>query len=463
MRKTKIVCTLGPASTSLRVVQKLARAGMNVARFNASHETHAAHAQRMELVRRVNREENRHLALLLDTQGPKIRTGTFAGGSATLREGARVHLTSRLVEGTAERFSIPLRGLEKFVEKRGRIVLADGGLELSVEGFEGKEVVARVVSGGIVTDRKTVTLPGVHLPLPPLTPKDKADIKFAVAQKVDFIAQSFVRRAADIAALRRLVPSRTQIVAKIEDLEALHNLDEIIAAADAVVVARGDLGLQVPIEEVPIVQKRIIAACNKTGKPVIVATQMLESMINSPVPTRAEVTDVANAVLDGADGVWLSGETAMGQYPVAAVRVMDRVASKAEQLLPPFSERDDGKGDEALALARAACKLAADLKAGAVVTPTSSGSTARRVARCRPQAKIVALTPTAEVARALALCWGVHPLLFNKRVSDASVITQAVRAVKEKGLLANGELAVVTAGIPLGSHGSTNTIKIERA
>ncbi|NPV29556.1 MAG: pyruvate kinase [Firmicutes bacterium] len=467
MRKTKIVCTIGPASDSLEVMKELLKAGMDVARLNFSHGTHEEHERRLHNLRRAAAELGSNLAIMLDTKGPEIRIGLLKGGRVLLREGARVTLTTEEIEGDENRISVTYKGLPRSVKPGDMVLLDDGMIGLKVLEAGDTEVDCEVVFGGELTNRKGVNLPGVPLDLPAVTEQDVADINFGIDHEVDFIAASFVRRAADVLAVRRLLEARDadiHIIAKIENEEGVKNLDEIIKVADGVMVARGDLGVEIPTEEVPLIQKKIIEKCNRAGKPVITATQMLESMIRNPRPTRAEASDVANAILDGTDAVMLSGETASGKYPVEAVRIMARIAERTEQALD-YGQILLKKGAAAPrtitdAISHATCTTAQDLGAAAIITVTKSGFTARMVSKYRPRAPIVAVSPSEKVRRKLSLVWGVQALGIPFTANTDEMIKEAVDTGLAEGLIKCGDLIVITAGVPVGVPGTTNLLKV---
>jgi pyruvate kinase len=438
---------------------------MDVARINFSHGDYAAHARRIADARRVAQEEGRTLAVLCDLQGPKLRVGEIAGGSVEWPQGSCVTLTTRAVPGDASEVRLPHPDLVADVQPGQRLLLDDGALELQIESKTEADLVCRVVVGGRLGSHKGVTAPGAALSLSSLTDKDRADAQFAVEQSADYIALSFVRRAADVSGLRALLAScgaHVPIVAKIEKAEALDAFDEILQVADAVMVARGDLGVETPAEYVPIHQKRILRACNCAGKPAITATQMLQSMLDNPRPTRAEASDVANAVLDGSDAVMLSGETATGHYPVEAVQVMERVATIAEEHLEcgEWLRRVSEASVPSEAIARATVEIAMELKAAAIITSTMSGHTAQMVARYRPCVPVLAATPDEAVYRRMALVWGVVPLLVPEYASTDEMIETTTRAARQAGLVKPGECVVVTAGIPAGGEGKTNMLKV---
>jgi len=465
MPRTKIVCTLGPACDAPGVLRDMVRAGMDVARINFSHGDHASHARRIADARRVAQEEGRTVAILCDLQGPKLRVGEIAGGAVELPPDSTVTLTTRAAPGDPREVHLPHPDLVADVQPGQRLLLDDGALELCVESKTDMDLVCRVIVGGRLGSHKGVSAPGAALSLSSLTEKDRADAMFALDQQTDYLALSFVRRASDVDELRALLASRgarIPIVAKIEKAEALAEFDDILATTDAVMVARGDLGVETPAERVPIQQKRILRACNRAGKPAITATQMLQSMTDSPRPTRAEASDVANAVLDGTDAVMLSGETATGHYPVEAVKTMESVATIAEQNMDceEWLRRVGPGTSPSEAIARATVEIAMELKVSAIITSTVSGHTARMVARYRPGVPVLAATPDPAVCRQMALVWGVAPLLVPEYTSTDEMIAYTTRAACEAGLVKPGDRVALTAGIPAGGGGRTNMLKI---
>ncbi|MBN1889162.1 MAG: pyruvate kinase [Thermoflexales bacterium] len=469
MSLTKIVCTLGPATDAPEVLAAMMRAGMNVARINFSHGTHAEHARRIALVRQVADQEGIILAIMGDLQGPKLRVGDIAGGGVDLEPGSHLILTTRQVPGDSQAVHLPHPELAYDLEVGQRLLLDDGQLELRVESKDGADLNCRVLIGGRLGSHKGISVPDTALSLSSLTEKDRVDVRFAVEQAVDYLALSFVRSAQDVLELRALLrplldelQADIPVVAKIEKRQALEDFDDILAASDAIMVARGDLGVETPPEELPIHQKRIIKACNDAGKPVITATQMLQSMIDYPRPTRAEASDVANAILDGTDAVMLSGETAVGKYPLEAVRMMARIAANTEAHLAcrVHSARLEKATDPTEAIAQATVEIAVELGAKVIVTSTMSGYSARMVARYRPGPPVLATTPDPAVQRRMALVWGVRPWLVSEYGTTDEMIEKAVRAVKQAGLAAEGDVIVLTAGIPVGGSGLTNFLKI---
>ena len=469
MRKTKIVCTIGPASESPEVLRKLILAGMNVARLNFSHGDYEEHGSRIRNIRQAARELGRNVAILLDTKGPEIRVGKLKEEPIELVQGDTIVLTTEDVLGGKERISISYKNLPSDVAPGSTLLIDDGLIGLTVEEVRGSEIVCRINNGGTLKSKKSVNAPGVKISLPGITEKDRADILFGIEQGVDFIAASFVRKAQDVMEIRQLLEehgaTHIQIIAKIENQEGVDNLDEVLQVADGLMVARGDLGVEIPAEKVPLVQKLMIKKCNLAGKPVITATQMLDSMQRNPRPTRAEASDVANAILDGTDAIMLSGETAAGKYPVESVETMARIAESAEtaiehrEILLKQSQAQQKSITEAISQAVASSAL--DLDAQAILTATESGFTARMVSKYRPKAPIIAVTPNEQVMRRLALIWGVVPVKGEMVSSTDDMFEMAVNAAVSEGLVHLGDLVVITAGVPVGRSGTTNLIKIQ--
>ncbi|NLK51312.1 MAG: pyruvate kinase [Syntrophomonadaceae bacterium] len=467
MRRTKIVCTIGPASQTIEVLEQLILDGMDVARLNFSHGTHEEHLERIKAIRQAMIHTGKRVALMLDTKGPEIRTGNLQTETIILNEGEQITLTTDDVLGDENRLSVSYRGLPQDVKPGNMILIADGLIGLKVLQIKGNDITCEIVNGGEIGSRKNVNVPGVAIRLPGMTQKDVADINFGIDQKIDFIAASFVRRASDILDIRRILEERgadIHVIAKIENQEGVDNLDEIVQVADGVMVARGDLGVEIPTEEVPLVQKLIIDKCNLVGKPVITATQMLESMVRNPRPTRAEASDVANAIFDGTDAIMLSGETAAGKYPVEAVKTMARIARRAEKSVNYReiirARRIAYKPSITDAISHATCSITADLGGAAIITATTSGITARTVAKYRPEAPIIATTPSERVAAKLCLIWGVYPVLVEATEGTDRMIEEAIAAGLKAGLVRSGDLVVITAGVPAGVAGSTNLIKV---
>jgi len=466
MARTKIVCTIGPASRSPETLEQLIRAGMDVARLNFSHGTQTEHLEVITTLRRIAERLGKSIAILQDLAGLKIRIGEIASGAVMLEAGAPFTLTTRQVLGSRQEVSVDYPHLTEDVQRGDRLLLSDGDLELEVIGTTGEDVHCRVITGGTLASRKGINLPARSITTPTVTDKDRDDLAFGLRHGVDYVAQSFVRTAADVLEVRGMIQdhgSTVPLIAKIETQDALTSIDEIIDSVDGVMVARGDLGVAIPLATVPRLQKMLIAKANRAGKPVITATQMLRSMQDSPRPTRAEVTDVANAVLDGTDAIMLSEETAIGRFPLEAVRMMAAIAADAESVFPfeAWIHRFETGGPLPDAVARAACSMAADIDAAAIVTCTQSGGTARRVARYRPRAPILAPTPHAETYRRLALVWGITPLLNQSQPTTDELIAGAVGAALAAARVQRGDTVVITAGVPVGRAGMTNLIKVE--
>ena len=467
IKRTKIVCTLGPASQSEEVLRELILNGLNVCRFNFSHGSHEEHKGRIDMVKKVREELNRPIAILLDTKGPEIRTGNFADPEVLLEEGSEFTITMDEVVGTKEICTVSYKGLADDVKEGDTILIDDGLVGLRVKSVENGNIKCIVENSGIVKNHKGVNVPGVKINLPAITPKDVSDIEFGIREGIDMIAASFVRKASDVLAIREILEKNNAgdvlILSKIENQEGVENIDEILQVSDGIMVARGDLGVEIPTEEIPIVQKMIIKKCNELAKPVITATQMLDSMIRNPRPTRAEVTDVANAIYDGTDAIMLSGETAAGKYPVEAVKVMASIAKRIEQTLD-YDRMLKEKGSKNVtvtdAISHATCTTAVDLNASAIITSTSSGYTAKMVSKFRPQAPIIAATSNEAVMRRLALTWGVCPIKSALAGNTDEVIEKSIEASIENGYVKNGELVVITAGVPVGVSGTTNLIKV---
>lgn len=468
MRRTKIVSTIGPASESVEVLKELIEKGLDVARLNFSHGTYEEHAKRIRNIREASAAAGKMVAIMLDIKGPKIRTGLIENDQVELRTDSLITLTTEEVLGTAERVSISYQGLPEDVNPGSRLLIDDGLIGLEVQSVEGSEIVCRVVNGGLLKNRKGINAPGVRLRIPSVTEKDIADIKFGIEQGVDLIAASFVRKASDVLDVRRVLEESgavMDIIAKIEAEEALDKLDEILEVADGLMVARGDLGVEIPTEEVPLWQKIMIEKCNRVGKPVITATQMLDSMERNPRPTRAEASDVANAIFDGTDAIMLSGETAAGKYPVQAVETMARIAERAERAVRenviPAKQRVNWEGYGITdSVSHAAASIARELGAKAIVTPTESGYTARMASKYRPESLIVALTPNENVARRLCVLNGVFPVLVSRSKTTDEMLETAIAGALQTGLVKHGDLVVITAGVPVGQPGTTNLLKV---
>ena len=467
MRKTKIICTLGPSTDKDGVLRELIANGMNVARFNFSHGSHEEHKGRLDLLKSLREELGKPVAALLDTKGPEIRLKDFKNGTEMLEAGQTFTLTTRDVEGTKEICSITYKDLPQDVAPGGTIMLDDGLIKLQIQTVNDTDIVCTVLNNGKIKNKKGVNVPGVHLSMPYMSQRDKDDIIFGIEQGFDFIAASFVRTAQDVYEIRNLLneyDSNIRIIAKIENREGVNNIDSILAAADAVMVARGDLGVEIDFTELPGIQKNIIERSFSFGKPIVTATQMLDSMMVNPRPTRAEISDVANAIYDGTSAIMLSGETAAGAYPVEALKTMSAIAERTETenhaRVEYLTEATNGKISVSDATAHAACLTAKDVNAAAIVTVSESGTTARLLSKYRPQQPIIACVMREQVQRQLSLSWGITPLMMSLAHSTDELIEMSTALAKENGYLHNGELAVVTAGVPVGVSGTTNMIKI---
>ncbi|MBZ5750174.1 pyruvate kinase [Metabacillus rhizolycopersici] len=470
MRKTKIVCTIGPASESIEKLSDLMEAGMNVSRLNFSHGDYEEHGVRIKNIREAAGKLNKNIAILLDTKGPEIRTNTMENGAIELEVGNEIIISMTEVVGTADKFSVTYEGLIDDIHIGSIILLDDGLIELEVIGIDQSkgEINTKINNSGTLKNKKGVNVPGVSVKLPGITEKDAQDIVFGIEQDVDFIAASFVRRASDVLEIRELLEEHNathiQIIPKIENQEGVDNIDEILEVSDGLMVARGDLGVEIPAEEVPLVQKELIRKCNALGKPVITATQMLDSMQRNPRPTRAEASDVANAIFDGTDAIMLSGETAAGIYPVEAVKTMHNIASRAEQALDYkqiLSKRSAQVGTTITdAIGQSTAHTALNLGVSAIITPTESGHTARMISKYRPQAPIVAVTASESVARKLALVWGVYSRSGDHSTSTDEMLENSIAAAINTGLVSHGDLVVITAGVPVGEAGTTNIMKV---
>ncbi|MEJ2209612.1 MAG: pyruvate kinase [Anaerolineae bacterium] len=470
MLRTKIVCTLGPASDDEETIRNFARAGMAVARINFSHGNYEDHARRIQIVRQVAEEMSCAIAVLADLQGPKLRVGQLPGHAVQLTPGEEVTLFCGETSEHPERIPVPHPEVLRDASVGERILLDDGLLEMKIkERLGDEELKAEVITGGVLKSRKGLSLPHTSLKMPSITDKDQADATFALEQKVDYFALSFVRRPDDVRHLRAFldeIGAETPIIAKIEKPEAVDCIDEILEVSDGMMVARGDLGVEAPPEQVPIIQKQIIKLCNEASKPVITATQMLDSMIRNPRPTRAEASDVANAIFDGSDAVMLSGETAVGSYATEAVRMMSRIAEVTERSLPYREWLQRGFMLQARtvteAISQVASEIASELGAKAIIASTVTGGTARRVASTRPATPIISPTPRLSTFRQLALVWGVVPLLVDEFSDTDTMIVTVAEASQSRGLVEDGDLVIITAGVPLGGTGLTNTLKAHR-
>ncbi|MBR5232213.1 MAG: pyruvate kinase [Clostridia bacterium] len=470
MRKTKIVCTLGPASSGEAVMEEMLRSGMNVARFNFSHGTHESHKEMIERFRAVRDRLNMPAAVLLDTKGPEIRLGEIENGRAEVKTGSNFILTARSVTGNCEIGSISYAALPSQLKEGDAILIDDGRVHLKVRETTETDILCTVVSGGMIATRKGVNIPGVHLNMPYLSERDKSDLLFGIEMDVDFVAASFVRTAKDVVDMRKFLNynggHNIRIIAKIENEEGVDHFDEILKNCDGIMIARGDMGVEIAYERLPGLQKRFIRRCYQAGKMVITATQMLESMISNPSPTRAEITDVANAVFDGTSAVMLSGESASGKYPVEAVRAMARIAAQAERdamALKIYANipHDMDMSDTTNAICDAACTTARDVGAKAILTVTMTGRSARGISKFRPSETIVAATPDRKAYHQLSLSWGVHPVLALKQPTTEDLCRHAIDCARNIDAVDKGDLVVITAGAPLDVSGSTNLLRVQ--
>lgn len=471
MRKTKIICTLGPASNNANTIRNMIDAGMNIARFNFSHGTQDSHLETFRTLVKVRNEMSANVATILDTRGPEIRIKTFKDGKINLENGAKFVLTTDEVDGDVNRVSITYKDLPKDIAIGSPILLDDGLIELQVIDTTSTDIICEVMIGGELSNNKSINLPDTRFSMPYLNKKDEEDIIFGIRTGFDFIAASFVRNKEDLKVLRNLLDSNggehVRIIAKIENAEGVNNIKEIINNSDAVMIARGDMGVEIPLEEIPVIQKMIIKETTKAGGPVITATQMLESMVSHSRPTRAEITDVANAIFDGTSAIMLSGETANGKFPVEAVRTMARIAERAENAID-YKERffTDANGEISLdttdAISHATCLVAYNLNAKAIITVTESGTTARMISRFRSEIPIIACTPNNTTLRQLALSWGCTPIMVGEEKVTDVLFETAVNAAYSKNLVEKGDTVVLTAGLPLGVAGTTNLIKVVR-
>ena len=468
MRKTKIVCTIGPASENENEFKELVLNGLNVARLNFSHGTHEEHKAKIDVIKKVRKDLDSSIAIMLDTKGPEIRTRDFENGSAELIKGQEFILTTRDVLGSNKIASVTYEDFSRDVKEGDTVLVDDGLISLEVmEKINDTDLKCVVKNGGTVKNKKGINVPNVQINLPALTQRDIEDIKFGIEQGVDYIAASFIRSAEDVISIRRILEKENadiMIISKIENRQGVENIDEIIEVTDGIMVARGDLGVEIPAEEVPLVQKILIKKCNDAGKPVITATQMLDSMMRNPRPTRAEVSDVATAIFEGSDAIMLSGETASGSYPVEAVQTMARIAEMIENSLDYediLKAKKIGCTNKiADSISYATCRTCLDLKASAIISATSSGYTAAAVSKFRPAAPIIAATESEQVMRKLSLYWGVYPVKINKMNSTDEIIEKSVERALELGYIENGDLTIITAGVPVGISGSTNLLKV---
>lgn len=468
MRKTKIVCTLGPATDDYAVLKNMIRAGMNVARLNFSHSTYDEHKRRMDMVKRARKELCMPVAILLDTKGPEIRVKTFKNGRVELKKGNKFTLTTRDTVGDESGVSVTYDELPKYVTKGARILINDGLIELKVESKNATDIVTTVVNDGYLSDRKSINMPDTFIDMPYLSDVDRADIEFGIQNDVDYIAMSFVRSVEDVRIVKRLLNEHDandiQLIAKIENRSGVENMKSILAECDGVMVARGDMGVEIPFEELPGIQKDMISYCYREGKKVITATQMLESMINNPRPTRAEISDVANAIYDGSSAIMLSGETAAGNYPVEAVKTMATIAEHVEgdiNFKKRFRAYEPSIKSITDAVSHSTCAAAFDLDAKAIITVSITGTTARKISRFRPSAPIIASTTSEKAYNQLAMNWGVAPTLGKMQESSDDLFKHAVNCALNTGLVSEGDLVVVAAGVPVGVSATTNTMRIE--
>lgn len=467
-RKTKIICTMGPATDNDKVLRALIEGGMNVARINMSHGTHEEQKQRIDKIKQFRDELKKPVAILLDTKGPEIRTGLFKNGKELLKTGQTFTFTTDECEGDDKCCSITFKGLPKDLKTGDKILVDDGLIEMVVQNLTDTTIECKVINEGYIASRKGINVPGVSLSLPFISDTDKADIAFGVEQDVDFVAASFTRTPEDIFQLRHELAINNcdtmRIIAKIENEEGVHNIDEIIRASDGIMVARGDMGVEIPLQDVPIIQKRLIKKAYAAGKQVITATQMLDSMIKNPRPTRAETTDVANAIYDGTSAIMLSGETAAGDYPVEALHIMDVIARRTERdinYVKKFSKRDiTERPDVTSAISHATCTTAHDLGAVAIMTVSKSGLTAREISKYRPACPIICGTTSPKVRRQMNLSWGVVPIMVEEQKNTDALFEHIVKVAQDENLVKSGDLAVITAGIPLGVSGTTNMLKV---
>src|SRR6056297_1041940 len=469
MIKTKIVCTLGPATNDKGIIRKLAETGMDVARMNFSHGDQQEHGRRIELIKEVEEEIDKPIGIILDTQGPEIRTGKMENEKITLKNNAEVIITPNEVIGNEKRFQIKYDNIVGDINLESRILLDDGLIELGVKEIKNQKIICTVINGGELGSHKGVNIPGIKTTLPAITEKDKKDIIFGIKHNIHFIAASFIRKASDVLEIRKVLEEEwaqdIKIISKIESEEAVGNIDEIIEVSDGIMIARGDLGVEMPAEKVPIIQKMIIKKCNEVAKPVITATQLLDSMIRNPRPTRAEASDVANAIFDGTDATMLSGETAIGGFPVQAVKTMANIARETELSDTYKAQLSNSKAIRADTVTEAisigSCEIASGLYADAIITATGSGSTARMVSKCRSLTPIVAVTPNDMALHNLTLSWGVYPTMASDSQSTDEMMDNSIRVALENGLVDEGDLVVLTAGVPVGSPGTTNLIKVD--
>ncbi len=467
IRKTKIICTIGPATDDPNVLEEMIKSGMDVARLNFSHGTYEDHKKRMDEVKAVREKLGRFIPIMLDTKGPEIRIGRFAGGRVKIKAGQKFTLTTDEIEGTGEAVSISYKDLPKEIKKGNVILIDDGLLKLEVIDIKGNEIICIADNDAEISNSKGVNLPDSTINMPYVSEKDRSDLLFGIEQEVDFIAASFVRSAYDVFEIRKILEDNggkhIKIIAKIENRDGVKNMDDILKAADGIMVARGDMGVEIPMEELPSIQKMLIRKCFLMGKIAITATQMLESMIEKPRPTRAEISDVANAVYDGTSATMLSAESAVGAYPIEAVRAMARIAIKTESSIDYGKILKDSEMSRSVtgAVSHAACTMAEDMQAGAVVTVTKSGFTARMISKYRPACPIIAAAVDERVARQLSMSWGVIPVKAEQKETSDELFDHALELARETGIVASGDVVVITGGVPLGVSGTTNIVKVE--
>jgi pyruvate kinase len=469
LRRTKIICTLGPASAPPAMLLRLIKTGMDIARLNLSHGTLAEHARYIKDIKEQSQKAGRRVGILVDLPGPKYRIGRLAGGSVELKKGSHLQLTAEDIEGNATLLPVTLPNLAKDIRPGDTVILSDGGIELKVTGVEDSRVDCRVTYGGLLRQGRGLVVPGMKITVPFISKQLRQDIQFAIEQKPDYIALSFVTSADDVESVKNILKkagAKIPIISKIERGEAVKNFNAILEASDGIMIARGDLGVEIPLENVPMVQKELIKKCNRAGKPVITATEMLESMIESPRPTRAEATDVANAIFDGTDAIMLSAETSIGKYPIQVVKMMSAIARAAEKKLPYESILEESRNwlapetDELISYS--ACQTAHSLHAAAIVAFTQSGSTAMRISRYRPSMPILALTPDETVAGKLMLYWGIRPHIITIPATADAGFKLGAELSRDLGIAQPGDLVIIAAGIPIGQAGSTNMLKVEK-
>lgn len=467
MRRTKIICTLGPSTDQEGILEALVKEGMDVARFNFSHGSHEEQRTRLALLEKLREKYDKPIAALLDTKGPEIRIGCFENNSIELRQGQTFTLTTEEIQGNQEKVSITYNQLFQDVKPGDSILIDDGLIGMEVQEIRGEDIVCTVKNGGTISNRKGINVPGVELKMPFVSPKDRDDILFGIKEGFDFIAASFTRTADDVLEIRKILQenggSHINIIAKIENQQGVDNIDEIIRAADGIMIARGDMGVEIPLEEVPVIQKKLISKVYSVGKQVITATQMLDSMMKHPRPTRAETTDVANAIYQGTSAIMLSGETAAGMYPVESLKTMSRIAERVEkdidyaQIFRETARMDHP--DMTTAISHAACLTAIELDAKAIITVSKSGKTARMVSRYRSGCLIVGCTTAAHTCRQLNMSWGIKPVLIKEEYSSEILFLHAVEAAERKGYVKEGDIITMTAGVPLGKPGNTNILR----